>query len=102
MIENINVNNGISGVTPGNDDLLSGLHESTIKAFTPSNFEVNTDFVVEDASDTLSQFSEEIVDNDVESNPIVKEVFDSIKTDHNIDLSQDPVVIDTLKALLYL
>ncbi|GEM_PF-4562907 len=41
-------------------------------------------------------------DQNVEDNPIVKEVFNSILENHSIDLSQDPVVVDTLKALLFL
>jgi hypothetical protein len=82
------------------NELLDGISASFESSFFEPSVTVNTAFGSEYNLDYIPQFNSNTPN--VEENPIVKEVFNSIMSDHSIDLSQDPIVIDTLKALLYL
>jgi hypothetical protein len=105
MINDINFLNtqGINlNCSSNENELLDGVSASFENSFfepnvtVSSNFNFNSDY----NADYIPQFNSDTPN--VEENPIVKEVFNSIMSDHSIDLSQDPIVIDTLKALLYL
>lgn len=99
MIENVNLFNAPLHSFRENEELLSGITKPN--DFLRTEPPTNSDFFVDEKVDVSSfhQFEDAV---NVEDNPIIREVFNNIKAEHNIDLAKDPVVIDTLKALLYL
>ncbi|MDD4526457.1 MAG: hypothetical protein PHF25_00295 [Candidatus Margulisbacteria bacterium] len=103
MINDINFSSSQGAgfnINESSNDLLDGVAASIENSFPDTNISFDTNFCVDDSFNFLPEFGQET--SDVEENPIVKEVFNSIRADHDIDLSLDPVVVDTLKALLYL
>ncbi len=103
MIADINFsyNSGVNyNSSLDTNDLLDEISSSMDIGQMGISSTISTDFCYDDRVDFSSGFVSDV--SDIESNAIVKDVFNNIREEHNIDLSQDPVVVETLRALLYL
>ena len=103
MIDDLSFNNiqGINLNTPLIDsDLLDGITASFENSYFEPQVTISAGYGPLDCLNSMSEFKDNMLD--VEDNPIVKDVFNSIRGNHNIDLSRDPIVVETLKSLLYL
>lgn len=103
MIDDLSFYNiqGINLNTPLSDnDLLDGITASFENNYFEPQVTINASYGYVDILNSMPEFKDNLLD--VEDNPIVKDVFNSIRENHNIDLAQDQIVVETLKSLLYL
>ena len=103
MVDDINFSNILSvniNTSSIDSDLLNGISASFDNNLFDTNLKLSDESCFDESLEIIPELDG--ISSNVLENPIVKEVFNNILTTHNIDLSNDSAVVDTLKALLYL